>query len=138
MRPVPQLIALLKQHTPLTDIVGQNIYADNPPQDDDRPIVVLSVLNSIAHGTINGCNVRAYTSRLTVETVTDSRSQSETIVELLEDVLDGYSNTTDPTHPIESVVVDGGIDWAILNPVDGSDQRGYLCSQDFNINYRRI
>lgn len=138
MRPAPQLIALLKSTTALTDIVGQNIYADNPPQDDDRPIVVLSILSSVAHGTVNNCTVRAYTARLTVEVVTDSRSQSESVIEIIEDTIDGYSNTTDPTHPIEGVTIEGGIDWTLLNPVDGSDQRGYLCGQDYYINYVRI
>ena len=138
MRPAPQLIALLKSTTALTDIVGQNIYADNPPQDDDRPVVVLSILSGVAHGTVNNCTVRAYTARLTVEVVTDSRSQSESVIEIIEDTLDGYSNTADPTHPIEGVTIEGGIEWTILNPVDGSDQRGYLCSQDYYINYVRI
>lgn len=138
MRPAPQLIALLKSTTALTDIVGQNIYADNPPQDDDRPVVVLSILSGVAHGTVNNCAVRAYTARLTVEVVTDSRSQSESVIEIIEDTLDGYSNTADPTHPIEGVVIEGGIEWTILNPVDGSDQRGYLCGQDYYINYVRI
>ena len=138
MRPVPQVISLLKSSTTLTDLVGHHIYADNPPQDDMTPIVVLSVLSSIAYGTVDNCSVRAYTSRLTVDVVTDSRSQSEQVIEIIEDLLDGFSNVVDPTHPIAGIIVEGGIDWEILNPVDGSDQRGYLCSQYFNINYRRI
>jgi hypothetical protein len=138
MRPVPQVIKMLKASTILTDIVGQNIYADNPPQDDMTPIVVLSVLSSVAYGTVDNCSVRAYTSRLTVDVVTHSRSQSEQVIEIMEDLLDGYSDVADPTHPIAGIIVDGGIDWEILSPIDGSDQRGYLCSQYFNINYRRI
>jgi hypothetical protein len=138
MRVAPQLIALLKETPSVTAIVGQAIYADNPPQDDDTPVVVLSILSGIAHGTINNCSVRAYTARLAVEVVTDSRAQSEQVIEHIEDTLDGFSNPADLTHPIEGVTLEGAIQWAILNPVDGSDQRGYLCAQDYYINYRRI
>ena len=138
MRVTPQIIALLKSTTALTDIMGNAIYADHPPQDDETPIVVLSILSGMAHGTVNNCNVRAYTARLTVEVVTDSRAQSEQVIEIIEDTLDGYSNTADPTHPLEGIVIEGAIEWQLLSPIDGSDQRGYLCAQDFYINYRRI
>lgn len=136
MRPVPQLIARLKNTPELTSIVGQRIYADNPPQDDDLPFVILTILSGTAFGTISNCQVKAYSARLNVDVITDSRGTSEEAIEVIEDTIDGYAST-DETHPIQGVTVDGAIEWQVLTPVDGSDQRGYWCAQDFQIHYRR-
>lgn len=138
MRVVPQVIAALKADATLTSLVAGRIYADIPPQDDFRPMVVVTTINGIAYGTLNGCQVRAYQSRLTVDSVAESRALSEEIAERVEDILDGFANLADPTHPIQGVVIDGNLEWVLLEPVDGSDQRGFLTSQDFMVNYRRI
>jgi len=136
MRVIPQTIAQLKSQSPITDIVGQQVYADYPPQGVEAPFIVVTILSGQAHGTVTNCNVRAYSARMTVTIVADSRALAEQGIEAIEDALDGFSST-DATHPIQGTTVDGGLEWELLTPRDGSDQRSFLCEQDFQIHYRR-
>ena len=136
MRPVPQLISMLRAEPSITSIVNQRIYADNPPQDDDLPFVVMTIENTTARATIDNCQVKLYESRLKIDIVCDSRSAAEDAQEAIEDALVGYTSS-DSTHPIQGVTVDSGTSWEMIMPADGSDQRGYWCTQDYIINYAR-
>lgn len=136
MRIIPQIIAELKNTTEITDIVGQRIYADYPPQGVELPFVIVTILSGQAHGTVNNCNVRAYSARMTVSIAAESRALAEQGSEALEDVIDGF-NSQDVTHPIQGTTVDDGLEWDILLPSDGTDQRTFVCDQDFRIHYRR-
>lgn len=136
MRPVPQIISLLRSEPSVTAIVNQRIYADNPPQDDDLPFVVMTIENTTARATIDNCQVKLYESRLKIDIVCDSRSSAEDAQEAIEDTIVGYTSN-DSTHPIQGITVDSGTSWEIIVPRDGSDQRGYWCTQDYIINYAR-
>ena len=136
MRPVPQLIALLRADPTVTDLVGQRIYADNPPQDDDLPIVVLTISSTTTRATLDNCQVKTYSARLKLDIVCSSRSKAEDAQEAIEDALVGYTSA-DSTHPIQGVTVESGTSWELVAPADGSDERGYWCSQEFFINYAR-
>jgi hypothetical protein len=112
-RPIPQVITLLKADATVASLTSGRIYADNPPQDDDLPFVVI-----------------------TVDIICDTRGQSESIQEAIEDSLSGYVSS-DADYPVQGITVDSGTSWQVLQPTDGSDQRGYWCSQDYFINYSR-
>jgi hypothetical protein len=77
MRPVPQLITLLRADPSVSDLVGQRIYADNPPQDDDLPIVVLAITSTNARAALDNCQIRLYSARLKVDIVCSTRSAAE-------------------------------------------------------------
>ena len=136
MRPIPQIITLLRSDPSVTNIVGQRIFADNAPQDDDLPIVVLTISNTNARATIDNCHIKLYSARMKVDIVCSSRSVAEDAQEAIEDALVGYTSS-DNTHPIQGITVDSGTSWELLDPADGSDERGYWCSQEFFINYAR-
>lgn len=135
-RPVPQVITLLKADATVASLTSGRIYADNPPQDDDLPFVVISIVNTNARATVDNCQVKQYASRITVDIICDTRGQSESIQEAIEDSLSGYVSS-DADYPIQGITVDSGTSWQVLQPTDGSDQRGYWCSQDYFINYSR-
>ena len=137
MRPVPQIIAMLRADPNVSAAVGTKIFADYPPQGTEYPLVVLNVTSGVAFGCVDNGSVRAYSSRLAVDIAADSRAEAETIIEAIEDVLDGYA-TTDSTHPIGGVTVNEAFTWELLVPKDGSDERAFVCSQDYLIDYRRI
>ena len=136
MRVIPQVIAHLRQDTDLAAIVGDRIYADYPPQGALEPFVVLSILSGQAYGTVNNQPVRAYSARLEVDTLAETRAVTEQVIELVEDSIDGFVSA-DSTHPIQGITVSDGLDWELLTPKDGSDERRFLCSQDFEIHYTR-
>lgn len=135
-RPIPQVITRLKADTDINSLTSGRIYADNPPQNDELPFVVLAISNTNARATVDNCQVKAYASRVTIDIICDTRSQAETIQEKIEDSLSGYVST-DSDYPIAGITVDSGTSWQVLSPSDGSDQRGYWCSQDYFINYCR-
>ncbi len=137
MRPVPQIIQAIKNVSGITDVVGDKVFADYPPQGVDHPFVILTIPSGTAHGTVSNCKVRAYSARLTVDVLCETRAQTETVIELLEDLLDGFTSS-DANHPIQGTTVDGALEWDLLTPKDGSDERVFICSQDFQIHYRRI
>ena len=136
MRVIPQVIAHLRADTSITALVGNNIFADYPPQGVTEPFLVLTILSGQAYGTVNNCSVRAYSARLEVDVLGVTRSQTEEIIELVEDSIDGFTSS-DATHPIQGITVNDGLDWELLTPKDGSDERRFLCSQDFEIHYLR-
>jgi hypothetical protein len=136
-RPIPQIITRLKADATVSSLTSGRIFADNPPQDDDLPFVVLTVTNTNARASVNNCQIKQYASRMQVDIICESRNQAESIQEAIEDSIGEFSST-DATHPIQGVTVDSGTSWQILEPTDGSDQRGYWCSQEYFINYSRI
>lgn len=135
-RPVPQVITLLKADSAVSTLTSGRIYADNPPQDDDLPFVVIDIVNTNARASVNNCAIKQYSSRITIDIVCDTRAQSESIQEAIEDALAGYTSS-DSDYPIQGITVDSGTSWQVIQPTDGSDQRGYWCSQDYFINYSR-
>jgi len=137
MRPVPQIIAMLRADANVTAEIGDKIFADYPPQGMEYPLVVLSVTSGVAFGCVDNGNIRAYSSRLAVEVASNTRAQAEAIIEAIEDALDGFA-TADSTHPIGGVTVNEAFSWELLTPKDGSDERAFVCSQDYLIDYRRI
>ena len=136
MRVIPQVIAHLRADTNITALVGNNIFADYPPQGVVEPFLVLTILSGQAFGTVDNCPVRAYSARLEIDVLGVTRSQTEEIIEAVEDSIDGFTST-DSTHPIQGITVNNGLDWELLTPKDGSDERRFLCSQDFEIHYTR-
>ncbi len=137
MRIIPQLIAVLKANSAVTTaLTNSRIYADYAPQDIDKPFILLSVPSSSAFGMVNNCSSRAYSARLTIDVICDTRAQTEEVIEAIEECLDGYS-ASDPTHPIGGVSVSTGISWEVLTPMDGSDERAFVCSQDYLVDYVR-
>jgi hypothetical protein len=136
-RPLPQVISALRADPAVQAIVGQRVYADNPPQDDELPFVVISVLTTQLWGTLDYCNVRMYVARLQLDAICKTRGDSEAVMEAIEDLLDGYTST-DAQYPIQGIVVDSGVSWDIVTPIDGSDERGYHSTQDFQLNYKRL
>lgn len=136
MKPIPQVISMLRSTAEVTDIVGQRIFADNPPQDDDLPIVVLTIPNTNARAALDNCQIRLYAARMRVDIVCATRGQAEDAQEAIEDALVGYTSS-DSTHPIGGITVESGTSWQLITPADGSDERGYWCSQDYFINYAR-
>ena len=138
MRPIPQLIARLRADTDVTDLSGLRIYAEHPPQDDVLPIVVLSVENVRSFSdTISGCHIKCYVASVAVDIICNTRGQSEEIQEAIEDSLIGYSSS-DLTHPINGITTDEAASWQIIDPNDGSDERGYWCEQTYSVTYQRI
>lgn len=136
MRPTPQIITALKADPTVSGVVGTKVFADYPPQGTSEPFIVLTIPSGEAHGTVNNCNVRAYSARLTVDVVCDTRAQTESAIEAIEDVLDGFTST-DSTHPIQGITIQTALEWEMLTPKDGSDKRIFICSQDYQIHYRR-
>jgi len=136
MRIIPQIIAHLRADTDITAQVGNRIFADYPPQGVDEPFIVLTILSGQAYGTVDNCSVRAYSARLEIDVLAETRAQTESIIELVEDSIDGFTSS-DSTHPIQGVTVNNGIDWELLVPKDGSDERRFLCSQDYEVHYTR-
>ena len=136
MRIIPQIIAHLRADTDIAALVGNRIFADYPPQGVDEPFIVLTILSGQAYGTVNNCPVRAYSARLEIDVLAETRAQTESIIELVEDSIDGFTSS-DSTHPIQGVTVNNGIDWELLVPKDGSDERRFLCSQDYEVHYTR-
>ncbi len=136
MRVIPQVIAHLRADTNITALVGNNIFADYPPQGVVEPFLVLTILSGQAFGTVDNCPVRAYSARLEIDVLGVTRSQTEEIIEAVEDSIDGFTSA-DSTHPIQGITVNNGLDWELLTPKDGSDERRFLCSQDFEIHYTR-
>ena len=137
MRIIPQLIAKLKSEAGVTTaLTNSRIYADYAPQDIDKPFILLSVPSTTAFGMVNNCSARAYSARLTVDVICDTRAQTEEVIEAVEDVLDGFQ-AADPTHPIGGVSVQDGISWEVLAPLDGSDERAFVCTQDYLVDYAR-
>lgn len=136
-RPLPQLISALRADASVLAALGlPRVYADHPPQDDQLPFVVLAIESTNAWPTLNGCQVRAYAARVQVDILCDSRGKSEDVQEAVEDLLDGFTSN-DANYPIKGVVLDSGIEWNVVNPIDGSDERGYQATQDFVVNYQR-
>ena len=136
MRIIPQVIQHLRADNNITAVVGNNIFADYPPQGVAEPFIVLTILSGSAYGTVNNQSVRAYSARLEVDIVGVTRSQTENVIEMIEDSIDGFSSR-DSTHSIQGITVNGGLEWELLLPKDGSDERRFLCSQDFEIHYTR-
>ena len=137
-RPIPQIITELKADAGVSTLSSGRVYADNPPQDDTLPIVVITLQSTQAYATVDNCgSTKVYNSRITVDIVCETRGQSEELQEAVEDALVSFSSA-DSTHRIEGVNADSGASWQIIEPIDGSDERGYWCTQDFMINYRRI
>lgn len=136
-RPVPQVITRLKADASVSSLSDNRIYADNPPQDDVLPIVVITLQNTRAYATVDNCGAtKVYNSRIVIDIICQTRGQSEELQEAVEDSLVSFSSA-DLTHPIEGINAESGASWQIVEPIDGSDERGYWCTQDFMINYRR-
>jgi hypothetical protein len=57
-------------------------------------------------------------------------------IEAVEDVLDGFTSV-DADFPIQGTTLDGGMSWEMLTPKDGSDERAFICTQDYQVHYRR-
>ena len=136
MRIVPQIIAHLRADAAITALVGNNIFADYPPQGVVEPFLVITILSGQAYGTVDNSTVRAYSARLEIDVLGVTRSQTEEIIELTENSIDGFSSS-DTTHPIQGITITGGIEWELLTPKDGSDERRFLCSQDYEVHYLR-
>jgi hypothetical protein len=136
MRIIPQIIAHLSADTDIAAQVENRIFADYPPQGVDEPFIVLTILSGQAYGTVDNCSVRAYSARLEIDVLAETRAQTESIIELVENSIDGFTSS-DSTHPIQGVTVNNGIDWELLVPKDGSDERRFLCSQDYEVHYTR-
>ena len=136
-RVIPQVIAAMKSDPSISGLVGTQVYADYPPQGVDHTFVIVSTVSGIAHGTISNCQVRAYSARLSVDVVCNTRSEAEGCIEAIEDTLDGFTST-DASYPIQGITLDGGMSWDLLTPKDGSDERSFICSQDYQIHYRRL
>ena len=137
MRVVPQLIAHLRADATVSGIVGNKIYADYPPQGDDYPFVTLTINSGMAYGTLSNCSAKGYSARCQIEAIGETRSQTEQLMEAIEDSIAGMQSG-DSTHPINGVAVADGFDWLLMTPTDGSDQRVFVCSQDFHVDYIRI
>jgi len=138
MRPVPQLIQLLRADSSVTDLTGTRIYAEHPPQDDVLPIVVLSVENVRGFSdTVSGCHIKVYVASVSVDIICDTRGQSEDVQEAIEDALIGYTSA-DAEYPINGITSDEGASWQLVDPKDGSDERGYWCEQTYSVTYQRI
>ena len=136
MRVAPQIIAAIKADPVVAGIVGEQVFADYPPQGTDHPFVIITIPSGTSHGTISNCQVRAYSARVTVDIVCSTRALTEVGIEAIEDVLDGFTSG-DANFPIAGTTLDGGMQWELLTPKDGSDERAFLCSQDYQVHYRR-
>jgi len=136
LRPIPQIVAALRADAGVSSVVGQQVYADYPPQGVDEPFVVITITSTIGHGTVNNCAVRAYSSRFTVDVAANTRAQTEVGIEAAEDVLNSLVSS-DADFPIQGITVDGGIQWELLTPKDGSDGRIFVGTQDYQVHYRR-
>ncbi len=138
MRPIPQLIELLRADSTVTDLTGLRIYAEHPPQDDVLPIVVLSVENVRNFSdTISQCHIKVYVASVGIDIICETRGQSEEIQEAIEDAIIGHTSS-DLTHPINGITTDEAASWQIIDPNDGSDERGYWCEQTYSVTYQRI
>ena len=136
MRIVPQIIAALRADADVMSATNGQIFADYPPQGVEKPFLVISVPSGTAHGSVSNCQLRAYSARVTMDIVCDTRASTEVGIEAIEDVLDGFTST-DSEFPIQGVTLDGGISWELLVPKDGSDERAFMCSQDYQVHYLR-
>lgn len=136
MRIAPQIIAALKADPTVSSMVGNKVFADYPPQGTEEPMVIMTITNTNAHGTVTNCNVRAYSARITVDIIAPTRALTENGMDAIEDVLVGMTSS-DSGYPIQGITPDSGTQWEVLNPRDGSDERAMLCSQDYQVHYRR-
>ena len=136
MRVAPQIIAALKADPAVAAAVGGQVFADYPPQGVDHPFLIVAIPSGTAYGTISNCQVRAYSARVTIDIVCDTRASTESGIEAVEDVLDGFTSS-DADFTIQGTTLDGGIGWEMLTPKDGSDERAFICSQDYQVHYRR-
>ena len=136
MRIIPQVIAALKADPDVSAAVGTQVFADYPPQGTDHPFVIVAIPSGVAHGTISNCQVRAYSARMSIDIVCSTRALTESGIEAIEDVLDGFVSA-DSDFPIQGTTLDGGLSWELLTPKDGSDERAFICSQDYQVHYRR-
>ncbi len=136
MRVAPQIIAALKGDPDVAAVVGTQVYADYPPQGVEHPFLVVTIPSATAHGTLSNCQVRVYSARVTIDIICDTRAKTEVGIEAVEDLLDGFTSG-DANYPIQGATLDGGIGWQLLTPKDGSDERAFICSQDYQVHYRR-
>jgi len=136
MRIVPQIIAALKADADVVASTEGKIFADYPPQGVEKPFLIISVPSGTAHGSVSNCQVRAYSAQVTVDIVSDTRASTEIGIEAIENVLDGFTSSNSD-FPIQGVTLDGGISWELLVPKDGSDERAFMCSQDYQVHYLR-
>ena len=142
MRPVPQIIAALKADATIQTTTSGKIYADHAPQDDSFPartaFIIVDLQSTKSFASIDNCQAKAYVARIAIEIVCASRGTSDELQELVEDVLTAYTSHTDDPHPIQGITPDGAAAWNVVEPIDGSDERGYWCSQNFQVHYRRV
>ncbi len=136
MRIVPQIIAALKADADVVASTEGKIFAHYPPQGDEKPFLNISLPRATAHGSVSNCQVRAYSAQVTVDIVSDTRASTEIGIEAIENVLDGFTSSNSD-FPIQGVTLDGGISWELLVPKDGSDERAFMCSQDYQVHYLR-
>lgn len=137
-RPVPQIIARLRADTNVTDIAGQRIFAEHPPQDDVLPIVVINVENVRGFSdNVAMCHQKVYVASINVDIICHTRGQSEDLQEAVEDSLIGWVSS-DLGYPINGITSDEGASWQLIDPKDGSDERGYWCEQTYSVTYQRI
>ena len=136
-RIIPQVIAALRADPVVSGLVGDKVFADYPPQGVDHSFIIVTIPSGMAHGTISNCQVRAYSARLSVDVVCDTRAITEACIEAVEDILDGFLSI-DSEYPVQGTTLDGGISWDLLTPKDGSDERSFICSQDYQVHYRRL
>ena len=137
-RPVPQIIARLRADATVASLAGTRVFAEHPPQDDVLPIVVITVENVRSFSdTVGLCHQKVYVASVNVDIICDTRGRSEDLQEAVEDSLIGYVSA-DAEYPINGITSDEGASWQLLDPKDGSDERGYWCEQTYSATYRRI
>lgn len=137
-RPVPQIITRLRADATVASIAGARVFGEHPPQDDVLPIVVISVENVRGFSDNVGlCHQKVYVASINVDIICHTRGQSEDLQEAVEDSLIGWVSS-DVDYPINGITSDEGASWQLIDPKDGSDERGYWCEQTYSVTYQRI
>jgi len=137
-RPVPQIITRLRADATVASIAGTRVFAEHPPQDDVLPIVVIGVESVRGFSDNVGlCHQKVYVASVSVDIICQTRGQSEDLQEAVEDSLIGWVSS-DTGYPINGITSDEGASWQLIDPKDGSDERGYWCEQTYSVTYQRI
>ena len=134
MHVIEQLVAALRADTAVTAIVGNRIFADNPPQDTIKPSVEIYLISDDQESTIDRCTVEMGVMLVQVNCLGSSRSQAH---DLSTKVRRGILHLTsdDQDQKIQDVNISSGSRWDVIRPLDGSDSYTYECQNDYNVPY---
>jgi len=121
----------------VTNLVGTRMYSDTLPQTATMPAITYFVVDTIPNECLGGTIANLSQARIQIDCFDDTRAGANKLADTVRLALEMNNHVTTDSQYILAITLDSGEQHTFDRPLEGSDKRRYIASQDFRVSYRQ-